>query len=250
MTKQQKELARQAAQPELIKRARGESDPVARMIVGVYDAAHQPIAEGDPPLTRQATDALLETLFFMACQVRGGAEVTPTPEMKEQWAKALAGSYEQADAAARNEMAQMPLRWAAMRMAWPGLSEQDKARTKAQWAQAPQVKQVAEAIGRLQPQQPAAAGGNGYFARGKDVIHVNGPVTYVVFNLNSEKEAQERAAEMNKPYEGGDASDPLAKHNRDYETTRSLLNVSMDCYRMQMSAISGVGSAGWHYQYR
>jgi hypothetical protein len=251
MTRQQKELARQAAQPELIKQARNETDPVAKMIVQVYDAAHQPIAQGDPPLTRQATDALLKTLFFMASQVRGGAEVTPTPEMKEQWAKALAGSYEQADEAARKEMAQMPLRWAAMRMAWPGMSEQDKATAKAQWAQAPQVKQVAEAIGRLQPQRPAAAG-YGYFAKGKDVIHVNGPVTYVVFNLNSEKEAQERAAEMNKAYEPtGDAGgDLLAKKNRDYETTRSLLNVSMDCYRMQMSAISGVGSAGWHYQYR
>ena len=55
---------------------------------------------------------------------------------------------------------------------------------------------------------------------------------------------------MNKAYEPSNDSDPLAKHNRDYETTRSLLNVSMDCYRMQMSAISGVGSAGWHYQYR
>ena len=252
MTRQQKELARQAAQPELIKQARGETDPVAKMIVEVYDAAHQPIAQGDPPLTRQATDAMLETLFFMASQVHGGAEVTPTPEMKEQWAKALAGSYDQADEAARREIAEMPMRWAAMRMAWPGLSEQDKATTRAQWAQSPQVKQVAGVIGRLQPapQQPAAAGGYGYIAQGKNVIHVNGPVTYVVFNLNSEKEAQERAAEMNKAYQPTDAGDPLAKRNRDYETTRSLLNVSMDCYRMQMSAISGVGSAGWHYRYR
>jgi hypothetical protein len=254
MSKEQKELARQAAQPELIKQARDETDPVAKMIVQVYDAAHQPIADGDPPLTRQATDAMLETLFFMASQVQGGAEVTPTPEMKGQWAKALAGSYGQADEAARKEMAQMPVRWAAMRMMWPGLSEQDKAATRAQWAQSPQVKQVAGVIGTLQPrphqqQQPAAAG-YGYIAQGKNVIHVNGPVTYVVFNLNSEKEAQERAAEMNKAYEPGDAGDPIAKHNRDYETTRSLLNVSMDCYRMQMSAISGVGSAGWHYQYR
>jgi len=73
--------------------------------------------------------------------------------------------------------------------------------------------------------------------------------------MNSEQEARERAAEMNKGREElingkGDAADAIAKHNRDYETTRSLLNVSMDCYRMQMSAISGVGSAGWHYQYR
>lgn len=246
MTSEQKELARRAAQPELIKQARKETDPVAKMIVRVYDAAHQPIAPGDPPLTRQATDAMLETLFFMASQVQGGAEVTPTAKMKDQWAKALADSYDKADGAARKEMAEMPLRWAAMRMTWPALSDQDRAKTKAQWAQSPQVKQVAEVIGRLR-QQPPAAGDNGYFAEGKNVVHGVGRLRYVVFTMNSEKEAKERAAEMNKPAE---PADPLAKHNRDYETTRSLLNVSMDCYRLQMSAISGVGSAGWHYQYR
>lgn len=256
MPKQQKELARQAAQPELIKQARKETDPTAKMIVQVYDAAHQPIAQGDPPLTRQATDALLESLFFMASQVRGGGtDVMPTQRMKEQWAKALAESYGDADEAARKEMAEMPMRWAAMRMTWPGLSDADKAKTKAVWAQSPQVKQVADVIGKLLQQQvqPAAASGYGYFAEGKNVIHVDGALRYVVFNLNSEKEAQERAAEMNRAYDSepaDNAADAIAKHNQNYEVTRSLLNTSMDCYRMQMSAISGVGSAGWHYQYR
>src|SRR5439155_6675350 len=100
MSKEQKELARQAAQPELIKAARAETDAVAKMIVQVYDAAHQPIAQGDPPLTRQGTDALLETLFFMASQVQGGdaavvAQPKPTQEMKDQWAKNLAANYAQ-----------------------------------------------------------------------------------------------------------------------------------------------------------
>ena len=255
MSKEQKELARQAAQPELIRQARNETDPVAKMIVQAYDAAHQPIAAGDPPLTRQATDALLETLFFMASQVQGAAEVMPTPEMKEQWAKALAGSYDQADEAARQEMAQMPMRWAAIRMMWPGLSDQDKARTKAQWAQSPQVKQVAAAIGRLQQPPPPSAAGSGYVAEGRNVVLVNGTQRFVVFNLSSEKEAQERAAVMNKGLTADtttpqNAAELMARKTQEYQTTRSLMNMSMDCYRMQMSAISGVGSAGWRYQYR
>jgi len=196
----------------------------------------------------------------MASQVQGnGTDVMPTQEMKEQWAKALAGSYGHADEAARKEMAEMPMRWAAIRLTWPGLSDADKAKTKAMWAQSPQVKQVADVIGKLQQQQrqqqqPGTASGYGYFAEGKNVIHVDGALRYVVFNMNSEKEAQERAAEMNKAYDdkppADNAADAIAKHNQNYEVTRSLLNTSMDCYRMQMSAISGVGSAGWHYQYR
>ena len=83
-------------------------------------------------------------------------------------------------------------------------------------------------------------------ALAEDAPGAKSDITIVESTPNADSAASNSGA-MNEP---SDTSDPLAKHNRDYETTRSLLNVSMDCYRMQMSAISGVGSAGWHYQYR
>jgi hypothetical protein len=255
MTPQQKILARQAAQPELIKAARKETDPVAKMIVQVYEAGHQPIATGDPPLTRQAADAMLEVLFFMATQVQGGdaAVITqpkPTQEMKDQWAKNLAANYGKADDAARNQIARMPMTWAAIRMLWPDLSEADKSQARAQWAQSNEVKQVAEVISRMRPPQQQQ---NGYFAEGKNVIHVDGQVRYVVFNLDSEEAAKARAAEMNKGRENRtpqtndatSAADLMAERTRDYQFTTSMLNMGHNNTIMQMAAMSG---NQWRYK--
>jgi hypothetical protein len=260
MTPQQKALARQAAQPELIKAAHKESDPVAKMIVQVYEAGHQPIAPGDPPLTRQATDAMLEVLFFMAAQVQGGdaavmAQPKPTQEMKDQWAKNLAANYAKADAAARKQIANMPLTWAAIRMLWPDLAEADKSQARAQWAQSNEVRQVAEVIGRMRPPQPpgqtATGEANGYFAEGKNVVYVDGQRRFVVFNMESEEAAKARAAEMSKGREnlktndGKSAAELMADRTRDYQFTTSMLNMGYNNTIMQMAAMSG---NQWRYK--
>ena len=274
MTSEQKQLARQAAQPELIKAAQKETDAVAKMIVQVYENAHQPIAQGEPPLTRQSADALLEMLFFMASQVQGGdaaaaVRTQPTQQMKDEWAKNLAANYDKTDAAARQSIAKMPMTWAAVRMLWTDLPEADKAAARAQWGQSTEVKQMVEVISKMRPppapQQPGGGaaggagggvggGGNGYFAEGKDVIHVDGTLRYVVFNMESEEAAKARAAEMNKGREkllgtesSGDASaaEMMANRTRDYEFTKSMLNMGHNNTIMQMSAISG---NQWRYK--
>jgi hypothetical protein len=260
MTPQQKALARQAAQPELIKAARQETDPVAKMIVRVYEAGHQPIADGDPPLTRQAADAMLEVLFFMAAQVRGGdaaatALPPPTREMKDQWAKNLAANYDKADAAAKKEIAKMPLTWAAIRMLWPDLPEPDKSQARAQWARSDEVRQVAEVMDRMGLAGPAqnGAGGNGFVADGKSVVYVDGRSRSVVFNLDTAEAARARAAEMNMGRDGpspqaGDAAgaaELMAERTRDYQFTRSMLNMGYNNTIMQMAAMSG---NQWRYK--
>ena len=260
MTPQQKAVARQAAQPELIKAARQETDPVAKMIVQVYEAGREPIAEGDPPLTRQAADAMLEVLFFMAAQVQGGdaaaaALPPPTQEMKDQWAKNLAANYDKADADARGEIAKMPLTWAALRMLWSDLPEADKSQARAQWARSEEVRQMAEVINGIRPRQPAqnaAAAANGFLAEGKNVVYVDGQARYVVFNLDSEDAARARAAEMNRgrdpspqARDAASAADLMAERTRDYQFTKSMLNTGANNTIMQMAAMSG---NRWRYK--
>jgi hypothetical protein len=260
MTPEQKALARQAAQPELIKAARKETDPVAKMIVQVYEAGRQPIAEGDPPLTRQAADAMLEVLFFMAAQVQGGDAAVaslpqPTREMKDQWAKNLAANYDKADDAARGQIAKMPLTWAAIRMLWPDLPEGEKSQARAQWARSDEVRQMAQVINGIRPRQPAQdapGGANGYSAEGKNVVYVDGQSRYVVFNLDSEEAARARAAEMNKGREpnpqardAASAAELMAERTRDYQFTKSMLNTGYNNTIMQMAAMSG---NRWRYK--
>ncbi len=61
-----------------------KTDADARWFLGVYEAAHRPIAAGTPPLTRQASDALVEMLFFMMGQGHGMA-IEPGRPSATRW---------------------------------------------------------------------------------------------------------------------------------------------------------------------
>lgn len=258
MSAEQKALARQAAQPELIKTARSESDAVAKMIVQVYDAAHRPIAPGSPPLSRQAADAMLEVLFFMASQVQSGdagPQPHPTQQMKDQWAKNLAANYAKADQAARQTIANMPLTWAALRMQWPTLPEAEKGKARAQWARSNEVRQVAEMMNLVPLQQPrarpASASGDKYWAEGRNVMMRSGESSWTLYAEESEAAAKKRAAELNRDHERlmnpapADPAELMAQRTRDYTFTKSMLDMGANNTIMQMGAMSG---RGWRYR--
>jgi hypothetical protein len=261
MTAEQKMLVRQTAQPEVIKTARSETDAISKVVVQVYDAAHKPIAAGNPPLTRQAADAMLEVLFFMASQVRLGdtaAQPSPTPQMKEVWANNLAANYGKTDAAARKSIAGMPITWAALRMTWPDLPAADKAKARAQWGRSNEVKQVAEVMTRLgqpatggTPTPATQAGGQKYWAEGKNVMMQTGNSSWVLYAEESEVAAEKTAAERNKDNEkmvnpsAAAAADLMAQRTRDYTFTKSMLDMGARNTIMQMGAISG---SGWRYR--
>lgn len=264
MSAEQKALARQAAQPELIKTARAENDAVARMIVQAYDAGHKPIAPGNPPLTRQAADAMLEVLFFMASQVQSGdstLQPTATPQMKDQWAKNLAANYAKTDAAARQAIASMPIAWAQLRLHWPDLPQAEKANARAQWARSNEVKQVAEMMNALGQRSAgsaatpaAAARGEKYWAEGRNVMMRSDERSWTLYAEESEAAAKKRAAELNTDNErmlnpgaadARTAADMMAERTRDYAFTKSMLNTGYNNTIMQMGAFSG---RGWRYR--
>ncbi|MFI5378458.1 MAG: hypothetical protein ACHRHE_04110 [Tepidisphaerales bacterium] len=156
MTKAQRELARQAVQPELIKNWRQDRHAIARTMLGIYDAAHQPIAAGEPPLTRQSADATIELLYFMASQVAGGEEVQPTAGVKDEWARNLAAGYAAMNADAKKEIGQMPMAWAAVRYAWPEMPAQERAKLKESWGQSPQIKELSASLVRIRAEAAAS----------------------------------------------------------------------------------------------
>jgi hypothetical protein len=75
--KVKQDLARVAIQEEALKQWRVGKDDIDKCLVAIYDAGHKPIAAGDPPLTRQVTDAVAELTYFMASQLDGGATSLP-----------------------------------------------------------------------------------------------------------------------------------------------------------------------------
>ena len=135
MKEEERALVRKQVQPEFLKELRAKAgDESARWLLGIYDSAHKPLAAGSPPLTRQMTDAYAEVTFFMLGEA-AGQTLAPDAATKEAFAKSLAAGWPKTEKAGRDTLARMLLLWAAIRVAWPQMPEDQKAAYRAQWRQ-------------------------------------------------------------------------------------------------------------------
>jgi hypothetical protein len=160
LPKEDRLLVREQVQPQVLELLRNQpNDEGARWLLGIYEAGHQPLAEGNPPLTRQMADAYVELMCFMLSEVIG-EPLPASPELRDALAASLKASYPQLTAEEQAEYAQMPLLWAAYQAAWPELPEEEKETQRRQWAETlrPQVEQ-ARAAAQAEPKpepEPAA----------------------------------------------------------------------------------------------
>jgi hypothetical protein len=138
----------------VIKQWRGEAgkgDRMAKLMIDVYDGAHRPIAvgkAGEPPLTRQSSDATLEILHFMASKV-AGFDVAPSEPQKAEFATKLAARYAELDADGKKEMEQMPLYWAWFRAAWGDMSGEERAQALDAWSKEERIKPIVAQVNAL-----------------------------------------------------------------------------------------------------
>ena len=138
----QRDYAREQMLPGAVAQWRAEpNDPASRTLLSIYESARQPIAPGDPPLTRRVTDASLDALYFMASQVEG-RKVEPTAQQKDAWARAVAGHYAALPDEQKRAIAQAPLLWAGLRAVWPEAPEAQRQEMKARFAQMEPVRQI------------------------------------------------------------------------------------------------------------
>lgn len=143
----ERDLARQAVIAEGLKEWRKDKKSAsAKMLVGIYDASHTPIAKGTPPLTRQGVDAFVEFLYFAATQAAGAPEVSPPDAIKAQLAKSVAKGYAKMSKDQRELIAQMPIIWASLRAGWADLPAADKAQYIDGWKRAPVLVQLGTAL--------------------------------------------------------------------------------------------------------
>jgi hypothetical protein len=128
-----RDYARALAQPVLMKGLRAEkTDADSRLLVEAFDVAHRPIVDGDPPLTRQASDAWTELYCFVNNQA-GYPHMDATPPLKQRFSTALAITYLGYTPEERRFYAGMPLRWAALRWTWMGGQDADRRKIMAAW---------------------------------------------------------------------------------------------------------------------
>ncbi|NSW56228.1 MAG: hypothetical protein HPY44_09450 [Armatimonadetes bacterium] len=131
-----RKLLRESLSHELLSGARAApQDPGNQWLLGIYDAAHVPLAQGNPPLTRQVTDALVEMVVFMVAEATGTEGLAATPEMRDEFAADLAAQWPALAPEEQAEASKLPIQWAALRVVWPTLDEEQKTQLRASWAE-------------------------------------------------------------------------------------------------------------------
>lgn len=156
MPPEQQQLVRQEALPaNLAELRKGSADAtgsqITRSMVAIYDASHKPIAPGNPPLTRQMTDAYVEVTYFMLTEATGRPLPPLTAEIRDQWAQGISQGYASLSDAQRKQIDQMPRLAAALRVWWPTVPEAQKTQYRQTWKQSLLGTQTQAAAPSAQP---------------------------------------------------------------------------------------------------
>jgi tetratricopeptide (TPR) repeat protein len=91
-----------------------------------------PLAPGNPPLTREVSDALAEFVAFIISETMGTALVADQP-FKDSWAQMLAANYRSRSAAEQERLSHVPEVWASLRGSWPQKGEEERAKLRDEW---------------------------------------------------------------------------------------------------------------------
>ena len=129
----ERDYVRSLAQPDLIKNMRADrSNPDAQSLVAAYDAARRPIAVGNPPLTRQTSDAWTELFCFVHNQ-SGGPHMDANQTVKDDFARTLTENYAKYSPEQQKALSQMSQKWAMLRLAWLTGKDADRQKILASW---------------------------------------------------------------------------------------------------------------------
>ena len=111
---------------------------LSRWVLNIYDSAHRPIADGNPPLTAQVADAYAEFVAFMVTECLHKKAFAPDRHFKDQLAQSLAAKFSSYSAEQQKQFSQIPLLWEALRFRWAQLSEPERETFRQQWMPAAQ----------------------------------------------------------------------------------------------------------------
>jgi hypothetical protein len=106
------------------------NNTVAASLLQAYQAANRPLVPGDPPLTLEVTNALLDLGCFLHAN---GTQATD--KVRLEWSRQVARSYVEMSTQQRQTLSQMPLVWANVQAVWEKLAPAEQDAYRAQWLQ-------------------------------------------------------------------------------------------------------------------
>jgi hypothetical protein len=144
-----------------------KGNPDAQLLVAAYDASHPPIAAGDPPLTRQASDAWTELFCFVRNQ-SGAPHMEATQAVKDDFAHTLTANWATYPPEQQKALSEMSQKWALVRFAWVKNKAADRQTIMAAWQ--PIVNPSQPADRQLAAAQEAAARSNDFVKRDANTV--------------------------------------------------------------------------------
>ncbi|HEX2987339.1 MAG TPA: hypothetical protein VHS06_04120 [Chloroflexota bacterium] len=172
----EKALLRETIQPNVLDQLRsqaGEGDMGSAWLLALYDRSHQPIADGNPPLTRQVSDATAEALTFMIAKAFDQEYKVPGADVKDSFGVALVEGYSGYTPEEQEAMAGMPMYWAALGVYWPDAPEEKRAQLRQQWR---------EQLSPLVQEDDASSGGQAASGQQPSSDSDPKPMGWVTFN--------------------------------------------------------------------
>lgn len=131
---EERAVIREALSEKFVASARQKpNDVFAQWMLNIYDSAHRPIANGNPPLTAQVADAYAEFVSFVLRECLGRSAFNPDRNFKNALAHGLAAQYTSYSPEQQQQFAQMPLLWELLRLRWSQLSEAERNKYRQQW---------------------------------------------------------------------------------------------------------------------
>jgi hypothetical protein len=153
----EREIVRQTLQPKYIAQLRAQpNNNLSRWLLGIYDAAHKPVAPGNPPLRPQVVDAYVAFLSFTMYQALGNNWSFTGGSFRDAVAQSIIASYPSLKADQQAAMAEIPLQWAQLNDAWPKAPLAQQQQLRAQWK--PALQQFLDNLNRSAAAQPATLG--------------------------------------------------------------------------------------------
>jgi len=198
--------------------------------------ANNVIAEGPPPLSKQAAEASIDLIDFMAAVVRGVDTIDVTPDMRKRWVAHLSTYYPMLPPMDRYWFAMADVSLAALQAGWDQTPPQQREMARQSWEQpiAAVLQFASPVIGAAASAPaanafPAAAPAPG--AAPSNPLGSSRPMS----NLMDRVLAEQRASEEDAYQQGGESLRQQVELGNQATNMQMLTNIAQMRHEAQMA---------------
>lgn len=191
------------------------------------------IAEGPPPLTRQAAEASIDLIDFMAAVVRGIDEIDVTPDVRKRWVSHLTTYYSMLTPMDRFWFASADTTLANLQASWDQSPPQQQEMARQAWAQpvAAVLQFASPVIGTTSAPAPNAFSAPAQSSPPSNGLGSSAPMSDLMGRVLAEQKASEEDAFQ----QGGESLRQQVELGNQATNMQMLTNIAQMRHEAQMA---------------